>query len=294
MSGAEALEQFLRASRELVEPAISAWLPSEAQAGPLAAAMRHIAFAGGKRLRPALALLGCRHAGGQPEQALGAAVAVELIHAYSLVHDDLPCMDDATLRRGKPCVHIVWGDGLAVLAGDGLLTLAFEVLARHTPPGCPVGAMVVALADAAGWSGMVGGQVEDLAAEGQVPDLDRVRRIHAGKTAAMMAVSLQLGALAGGATARDAAALARAGRDFGLAFQIVDDLLDVQGTTAELGKQAGADAERAKMTWPAVAGVEQSWRDARDLVSGALDGIPPGVCRPLLEALGATIVPRRS
>jgi geranylgeranyl diphosphate synthase type II len=127
-----------------------------------------------------------------------------------------------------------------------------------------------------------------------VPDLDRVRRIHAGKTAAMMAVSLELGALAGGAPAADVAALSRAGRDFGLAFQIVDDLLDVEGSTAELGKQAGADAGRSKMTWPAVAGVEQSWRDARELVAGALDALPPGSCRPLLEALGATIVPRRS
>jgi len=294
VSDAPELERFLAQCRELVEPALDEWLPVEAEAGPLAAAMRHIACAGGKRLRPALVLLGCRHVGGRPEQALGAAVAVELIHAYSLVHDDLPCMDNAMLRRGRPCVHVLWGDGLAVLAGDGLLTLAFEVLARHTPQDCPIGAMVVALGEAAGWAGMVGGQVEDLAAEGQMPDLDRVRRIHAGKTAAMMAVSLKLGALAGGAPTRHVEALARAGRDFGLAFQIVDDLLDLQGTTAELGKQAGADAERAKMTWPAVAGVDQSWSDARELVAGALGGVPAGACRPLLEALGATIVPRRS
>jgi len=140
----------------------------------------------------------------------------------------------------------------------------------------------------------VGGQVDDLAAEGQEPDLERVRRIHLGKTAAMMAVSLRLGALSGGASAADADALARVGRDFGLAFQIVDDLLDVEGTTAELGKQAGADAERSKMTWPAAVGVEQGWRDARDLVAGALAAVPAGACRPLLEALGATIVPRRS
>jgi len=294
VSAAAALEDFLAQSRGLVEPALDGWLPTEAQAGPLAAAMRHIACAGGKRLRPALVLLGNRHVGGRPEQALGAAVAVELVHAYSLVHDDLPCMDDAQLRRGRPCVHVLWGEGMAVLAGDGLLTLAFEVLAAHTPRECPVGTMVAALGEAAGWAGMVGGQVEDLAAEGQAPELERVRRIHLGKTAAMMGVSLRLGALSGGASAADAKALAGVGRDFGLAFQIVDDLLDVQGTTAELGKAAGADAERAKMTWPAVAGVERSWRDARQLVAGALAGAPPGACGPLLEALGATIVPRRS
>jgi geranylgeranyl diphosphate synthase type II len=254
--------------------------------------MRHIVFAGGKRLRPALVLLGARHVGGRAQDALAAAAAVELVHAYSLVHDDLPCMDDATLRRGRPCVHVVWGEGLAVLAGDALLTLAFEVLARHTPAHCPVGAMVAALGDAAGWQGMVGGQVEDLAAEGQAPDLARVRRIHLGKTAAMMSVSLRLGALAGGGSDGDVEGLARVGRDLGLAFQIADDLLDVQGTTAELGKPAGADAERLKMTWPAVAGVEQSEREARRLASAALESCPPGQCGALLAALAVTILPR--
>jgi len=285
-----AFERFQADGRELVEPALERWLPTEAQAGPLAAAMRHIVFAGGKRLRPALVLLGAQHVGGRRQDALAAAAAVELVHAYSLVHDDLPCMDDATLRRGRPCVHVVWGEGLAVLAGDALLTLAFEVLARHTPPGCPVGAMVVALGEAAGWEGMVGGQVEDLAAEGQVPELERVRRIHAGKTAAMMSVSLRLGALAGGAGAEETEALARVGRDLGLAFQIVDDLLDVQGTTAELGKQAGADAEHGKMTWPAVVGVERSRRDARELVEGALAACPPGAAGAVLQALAQSIL----
>jgi len=209
------------------------------------------------------------------------------------VHDDLPCMDDALLRRGRPCAHVVWGEALGVLAGDALQALAFEVLARDTPPHRPAAAMSSALARAAGWPGMVGGQADDLAGEGQAPDVDRVRRIHLGKTAAMISVSLRLGALAGGADAVRAETLAEAGRDLGLAFQIVDDLLDLQGTTAELGKAAGADAARGKMTWPSAVGEEEAQRDARELVDAALGRVGDGPAGERFAALGAFLLPRR-
>ena len=288
-----AFEAFLAEQQGAVDDALAAWVPDEARAGPLGAAMRHIVQAGGKRFRPGLVLLGARHCGGEPREALAAAAAVELVHAYSLVHDDLPCMDDAQLRRGRPCVHVLWGEALGVLAGDGLLTLAFEVLARHTPPGPPLAAMVAALADAAGWAGMVGGQADDLAGEGQVPSVERVRRIHLGKTAAMISVSLRLGALAADAPPADVEALAEVGTDLGLAFQIVDDLLDLSGTTEELGKQAGADAARGKLTWPAAVGVEAAERDARSLVEGALGRVPPGRESAVFAALGERLLPRR-
>jgi geranylgeranyl diphosphate synthase type II len=284
---------YLEAARVEVDAALERWVPARDAGGDLAAAMRHITFASGKRFRPALVLLTCEHAGGERAAALPAAAAVELVHAYSLVHDDLPCMDDALLRRGRPCAHVVYGEALGVLAGDGLQALAFGVLAQHTPPGCPVGAMAAALADAAGWAGMVGGQADDLAGEGRPPEVDRVRRIHAGKTAAMIAVSLRLGALAAGAGPARAAELAEAGHDLGLAFQIVDDLLDVRGTTAELGKAAGADAAREKMTWPAAVGVEAAGQDAQALVAGALRRIGPGARAGEFEALGRFLLDRR-
>ncbi len=289
-------ESFQRACCEQVDDALERWLPDEAAAGDLAAAMRHIVFSGGKRLRPTLVVAGALDVGGALpsvfDDALGAAAAVEMIHAYSLLHDDLPCMDDGQLRRGKPCAHTVFGEATALLAGDGLLTLAFEVLARHTPPGRPVGEMVALLGRASGWEGMVGGQVADLAAEGSEPDVERVRNIHDGKTAAMIAVSLQLGGLSAGAGAVDVTRLGAVGRDFGLAFQIVDDLLDVESTTEALGKAAGADADRSKMTWPAAVGVEQARTDARALVERALQAAAPGQATELMASLGTFVLGR--
>jgi geranylgeranyl diphosphate synthase type II len=289
-----AFESYLAEVCPLVDAELDRCVPAEGAAGTLAAAMRHIVFSGGKRLRPALVLLACEHVGGRREEALGAAAAVELVHAYSLLHDDLPCMDDGKLRRGKPCAHIVYGEALAVLAGDALLTLAFEVLAERTPAERPVAAMVVALGRAAGWQGMVGGQVADLAAEGQSPDVERVHAIHAGKTAAMISGSFRLGAQAGGGPPDGVERLAAAGHDLGLAFQIVDDLLDLGGSTEELGKQAGADAERSKMTWPAAVGEGVARADAAELVGGAMARFGEGAAAERLTALGAWLLPRRS
>ena len=288
------LAQFMSEGIELVDSALDTWLPSQSELGDLAAAMRHIVFSGGKRLRPNLVFLGAVDVGGERGDAIGAAVAVEMIHAYSLLHDDLPCMDDGELRRGKPCAHLVYGENTAVLAGDALLTLAFEVLADQTPAHRPSSAMVVSLARAAGWAGMVGGQVADLAAEGKRPDVDRVAAIHAGKTAALIAGSLEIGALAGGGSAEDAARLASVGHDLGLAFQIVDDVLDSEGTTAQLGKVAGADADRDKMTWVAAVGLDAAKRDAARLVDTALDKAVGGRAHELLTALGRRILERSS
>ncbi len=289
------LESFLEQGTELLDSVLDAVVPRAGEgAGELAEAMRHIVFSGGKRLRPNLALLGSLDVGGTREDALGAAAGVELIHAYSLLHDDLPCMDDGQLRRGKPCAHVVFGEATALLAGDALLTLAFEALADRTPQGRPVGAMVVALGRAAGWVGMVGGQMADLAAEGRSPDVERVTAIHAGKTAALISVSLELGALAGGGAPDQVSRLAAGGRELGLAFQIVDDLLDLECTTEELGKQAGADAERGKMTWPAAVGFEQARADAARLMAEAEAHFDSGACRALLVGLCRRLLPRRS
>lgn len=287
------LDAFLGEVSARVDVALGEWLP-DPSSGDLAAAMAHIVFSGGKRLRPALVELGCLDVGGRSEQALAPAVAVELVHAYSLVHDDLPCMDDAELRRGRPCVHVLWGEAMGVLAGDALLTLAFEVLGLRALPDAPVGPLVAVLGRAAGWEGMVGGQVDDLQSEGCVPDVERVMAIHLGKTAALLSASLQLGALAGGGTPQQVERLGRVGRDLGLAFQIVDDLLDVEGTTVELGKRAGADADVAKATWPAVVGVVQARADAEAAVARALAAGAGGAAGSLLDALGERVLRRRS
>ena len=292
-AGAGDFEAYLDETRAGVDAVLEQVVPSEEAGGELAAAMRHIVFSGGKRLRPALVLLGCEHVGGRASDALGAAAAVELIHAYSLLHDDLPCMDDGQLRRGQRCAHLVWGEALALLAGDALLTLAFEVLVARTPAHRPVGAMVATLAQAAGWAGMVGGQVKDLAGEGQAPELGRVHAIHSGKTAALISACFRLGAQAGGGGAEAVTRLGEAGRDFGLAFQIVDDLLDLQGSTAELGKQAGSDSAQSKLTWPAAVGVEASRRDAAELVQGAVARSGPGPAEARIAGLGRYLLPRR-
>jgi geranylgeranyl pyrophosphate synthase len=285
------LSAFLDEVGVTVDEALTRWLP-EPGSNDLAAAMAHIVFSGGKRLRPALVHLGCDDVGGRREAALAPAVAVELIHAYSLVHDDLPCMDDAELRRGKPCVHKLWGEAMGVLAGDGLLTLAFEVLGRYAVADAPVGALVATLGEAAGWAGMVGGQVDDLEGEGKPVTVERVRRIHLGKTAALLSASLRLGAQAGGGSQVDVERLGQAGTELGLAFQIVDDLLDVEGSAEVLGKAAGADAEAGKATWPAAVGAPQARDDAAAAVARARELGRGGRRGALLDALGEHILSR--
>ena len=266
---------FVRRWAEPVEAALRALLPaSSAPPAALHAAMHYALFPGGKRLRPMLVLLGCQAAGGDPQRALRAAAALECLHTYSLVHDDLPCMDDDDLRRGRPTCHKAHGEAMALLAGDALLTVAFEGVADAGA------AAVVALARAAGSLGMVGGQVEDLAAEGDGGrhTLERVQWIHDHKTGALITASLLVGAHAAagpaGAPMEVLAPLARYGDLLGRAFQIADDCLDLTGTAAELGKNPLADVALGKLTWPALVGLERSVLAARDLARAAAAGVP--------------------
>lgn len=261
---------FVQSFADPVEQALRRLLPAaEAAPARLHEAMHYALFPGGKRLRPMLALLACRATGGEAEQALTAAAAIECLHTYSLVHDDLPCMDDDDLRRGRPTCHKVFGEALALLAGDALLTVAFEGVAAAG------GAAVAALARAAGSLGMVGGQVEDLAAEGDLSQhtVERLQWIHDHKTGALITGSLLVGAHAGASPGHLPAAviepLVRYGDLLGRAFQIADDCLDLTGTAAELGKNPLADVALGKLTWPALMGLEQSLQAARTMAAQA-------------------------
>ena len=262
-SGAGAPDSFdAWSARELdaVESALDAWVPADAPAG-LGEAMRYGVLDGGKRLRPLLVLAAARAAGGSRACALRAACAVELIHAYSLVHDDLPCMDDDVLRRGKPTVHVRYGVAQAMLAGDAMQALAFEVL---TPTGDDEDAMPVALqarlcgllARAAGSAGMAGGQAIDLASVGLPLDESELIGMHRRKTGALLAASVAMGAACGTTDARADAALARYGAAIGLAFQVVDDILDETQASDTLGKTAGKDREAGKPTFTSVLGLD--------------------------------------
>jgi len=226
----------------------------------LRAAMRYSVLGGGKRLRPALAYATCHAFGGAPALADASAAAVEIIHAYSLIHDDLPAMDDDLLRRGKPTCHVAFGEATAILAGDALQAMAFEVLAADTAPSPGARAtMVRRLAEACGADGMAGGQALDLAAVGKRLDRDELERMHACKTGALIRASVALGALAGGVEL-DALLLAldRYASALGMAFQVRDDILDIEGDTSVIGKQQGADALRDKPTFPSILGLEPS------------------------------------
>jgi geranylgeranyl pyrophosphate synthase len=221
--------------------------------------MRYAVFGGGKRIRPILVRAACRAAGGDVVAALEPACALELIHTYSLIHDDLPALDDDTMRRGRATVHVAFDEALAILAGDALLTEAFAALASF-PEGeswAPVRAEACRLvATAAGSRGMVGGQVEDLEATGAAVDAERLDRIHAAKTGALLAAAIELGGLVAGVQSARREAFGRFGRGFGMLFQIADDILDVTGSAASLGKTPGKDAVAGKLTYPSVHGLE--------------------------------------
>ena len=276
--GAPASELLSRAAA-LVEPALAGAIGQpEGSLGKLHESMRYSLLAGGKRLRPALCLASCEAAGGEAARAVPAAVALELIHTYSLVHDDLPCMDDDDLRRGRPTNHVVYGEAMAVLAGDGLLTRAFGVLAAADLPAGIRVRMVEGLAEAAGSRGMVGGQALDLEAEGQDVDLPSLQYIHTHKTGALFSASCRLGGLAAGGAEEVLDRLRRFGDRIGLAFQIVDDLLDETATAEQLGKATGKDRERGKATYPRLLGLAESRQRVEDLA---------GEARALAESFGA-------
>ncbi len=262
-------------------------------------AMRYSVFAGGKRLRPALCIAACEACGGTADQALRAAGALELLHTYTLIHDDLPAMDDDTLRRGRPTCHIQFDEATAVLAGDALLTLAFEVLAEvPLRPGsgqASIGsALALELAKAAGSQGVIGGQAEDLAAEGQPANADLLNYIHRHKTAALIRAACVMGGLCAGANFQGLEKLAVYGENTGLAFQLIDDLLDETSTEEALGKNIGSDKEKGKMTWPAVHGSEATHRRIEELTATACeaaDSLPNG---ETLISLAQLMASRRS
>ena len=257
-------------------------------------AMAYSLLAGGKRLRPVLVLLACEACGGDPVTALPAACALEMVHTYSLIHDDLPAMDDDDLRRGRPTNHVVFGEALAILAGDALLTLAFEVVARDVRPPAAAAACCADLAVAAGRAGMVGGQVVDMEAE-HTPcgTLEELEAIHRRKTGALLASALTMGARIAGADAATVELLARYGRCLGLAFQITDDLLDVRGDSQSLGKAVRKDAAHGKLTYPSLLGESASEERARLLIQEACHCLAPfGSRGRRLEALAQFVLER--
>ncbi|HYF50056.1 MAG TPA: farnesyl diphosphate synthase [Planctomycetota bacterium] len=286
---------FLKDSAEFVDAHLEKYLPSEKTAPEtLHKAMRYSTFAGGKRLRPALVLAACEAVGGVREDAAPAACAVEMIHTYSLIHDDLPAMDDDDLRRGRPTCHKVYGEAMAILAGDGLLTYAFEVLTTSKRTESIPG-IVRAIARGAGTQGMVGGQVLDIEGEGKPATLQSVCAIHSWKTAALITACCEAGALAGGATQTEYEHLTEYGRNIGLAFQIVDDILDITASPETLGKTPGKDARVGKATYPAVMGLEKARAEADRLAERAFDRLKIfGQRARTLEALGRFVCERQS
>lgn len=239
----------------------------------LASAIRYALLAPGKRLRPAMTLMAAEACGGRIESAMPAAVAVEMVHAYSLIHDDLPAMDDDDLRRGKPTVHIEFDEATAILAGDALQAEAFGHLCKHVENPDQLAESARVLAHAVGAANLVGGQADDLAAEGWISSqsrtLERLESIHRRKTGALFAAAIDLGAILGGAKPETRAVLSNYARDLGLAFQVVDDLLDATATAESLGKRAGKDAERGKLTYTGLLGVQQARDKAAELVASA-------------------------
>jgi geranylgeranyl diphosphate synthase, type II len=277
-------ERYLERVRPRVDAALNRALPS-GQSVPrrLHSAIRYSVFAGGKRLRPALCLLACESTTGRSAQAMPAAVALEMIHTFSLIHDDLPGMDDDDWRRGRPSNHKVFGEGMAILAGDALLALAFETLAR-----APLGRardprpLLRTVTRATGTGGMIGGQAMDLLSEGKRLPLSRVLAMHRRKTGMLIRGSLLLGAQIGGASPAAMRRFAAYGDRVGLAFQIVDDLLNIRSTRRAIGKTAGSDKARRKATAPASAGVERAEREAARLLAEAR-GIAPRLGRRAAE-----------
>jgi len=283
-------ETYLESAKERVEAAFERFLPSEQERPQrLHQAMRYSLLAGGKRLRPALCYAAFEDCGGTGNIVDNGAVALEMLHTFSLIHDDLPCMDDDDFRRGLPTCHKKFDEATAVLAGDALCILAFEVLARAGNAKA-----ISVLAKALGSDGMLGGQVVDIEREGgKTVDLETVQYIHSHKTAALIEASLEVGALLAGATDEKLALYREYGRLTGLAFQVVDDILDITSTTETLGKDVGSDVEKGKATYPALLGIEESRRIARELMAQAL-----AVCgkmgsrAPILSDLAHFIVER--
>jgi len=293
------LPTFLDKAKELVNAELDRVLPSaDREPRRLHEAMRYAIFAGGKRLRPAIAIAACRAVGGDDREALSSACAIEMLHTYSLIHDDLPSIDDDDLRRGRPTCHKAFNEATAILAGDALQTEAFRVLAEETPRAGAIVELVRELANAAGTQGMVGGEIADIEAEGATPELVRAQWIHDRKTAALFRASAVMGGVAGGADDAARTALAEYGNALGLAFQIVDDILDETQDSATLGKSPGKDRLARKVTYPAAIGLEasrveaQKWADRAKKALEQLKSLETLESRDILASLATMTVER--
>ncbi len=288
---------FFDDERRAVDAALETLLPpAEARPASIHAALRYSVFAGGKRVRPMLCLEAARIFAADVAAAMPVACALELIHTYSLIHDDLPALDNDDLRRGHPTCHKQFGEATAILAGDALLTLAFETLAGASVEPVRRVALIAEIASAAGTrDGMVGGQVADLEAEKQPVTADILEYIHKSKTAALIRASILAGAISAGAAESDIARLRRFGDQIGWAFQVTDDILDVEESSAALGKSAGKDQAQQKATYPALFGLAKSHDFARELAQSALAEIAPyGERAARLRALAEFLVARRA
>jgi geranylgeranyl diphosphate synthase type II len=272
------IEQYLDERKTLVDKALQTFMPNPSGlASDVIRAMNYSLFAGGKRIRPILCIAGAEAVGGSADSVMPVACAIELIHTYSLIHDDLPVMDNDDLRRGKPTNHKVFGEAVALLAGDGLLTLAFNLMAGY-------GAekevekkallrVIDLIASAAGYKGMVGGQVVDITYEGKEPDATVVEYIHRHKTAALIAASVTAGTILAGGNKDEEKSINRYGQQIGLAFQIADDILNIEGDRNVMGKGIGSDKERGKITYPSVFGTTESKTIQKELITNAIDSL---------------------
>src|SRR5713226_2388922 len=265
------LKAYLKSRQQKIDRALDRYLPEEnVKPATIHKAMRYSLFAGGKRLRPILCLAAAETCSGKIDHALPLACALECVHTYSLVHDDLPSMDNDDFRRGRLTCHKVFGDGIAVLAGDALLTIAFEIVSRAKPtPRYNMSILLREIAVAAGSRKLIAGQVADLEAEGRNVSREQLRYIHENKTAAILTTSVRLGAMSANADARKLSAITKFGRALGLAFQIIDDILDVTQTSEKLGKSAGKDVAAQKATYPAIIGLDKSRAEAKRLTKQA-------------------------
>ncbi len=291
------LKEYLAERKAVIDRALAGYLAGEENDPEVIfQAARYSLLAGGKRLRPILCLAAAEAVGGKCGPVLPVACAIEFIHTYSLIHDDLPAMDNDDFRRGRPTAHKVFGEDIAILAGDALLTEAFRLMTRRElMPGMPPERLLAAIgeiAEAAGFFGMVGGQVLDIRAEGKEADLATLQRMHQKKTGALIRISLRAGAILAGAADEKIESLSSYGEQIGLAFQITDDILNVEGDPRLLGKETGSDAARGKVTFPALLGMEASRTRAAELIREALyslaffdDRAEPlrGIARYILE-----------
>jgi geranylgeranyl diphosphate synthase type II len=271
------IKSYLKEKRELIDSYLESYFSIPSEPFVLHEAMRYSLFAGGKRIRPILALASYEACGGNPKDIVPYATALELIHTYSLIHDDLPSMDNDDLRRGKPTNHKVFGEAMAILAGDALLTEAFLMLSNNPhSSSLKLSDLIKIIREvslASGVHGMVGGQALDIFSENIEPDKDTLDFIHLHKTAALITASVRMGAILANIKEKKLKALTEYGTGIGLAFQIIDDILDIEGNAEELGKTAGSDIKMKKMTYPALCGTEKSRQKAKDLLSDAIDSL---------------------